>query len=140
MKSKALFFLLPVIMLGVSSKTFSQAKKLISVKIEWQDFNTETFADVSCDQFKDAFKGKKQTKSLENFDSVFEINSLVKYFEKEKLYKSIDVRGIITLNYEKGQTEYCFDQFGHFYKDGTLLSNIPLMEFIKGIIYAKYAR
>ena len=140
MKAKTLFFILPLIILLLTGKVFSQSKKLVSVKIEWEDFSTETVYDVGCSQFRDLFRETKQTKSLDNFDSVFEINSLLKYFTKEKLYKSIDVRGILTLNYEKIQTEYCFDQFGHFYKDGALLSNIPLMEFIKGIIYAKYAK
>ncbi|WP_295674655.1 hypothetical protein [uncultured Mucilaginibacter sp.] len=77
------------------------------------------------------------TKAFDQFKSVLAIDTLVKQFKNEKLYKSIDVRGIITLNYKEKQTEYCFDQFGHFYKDGVLLSNIPLMEFIKGLIYAK---
>lgn len=140
MKAQTLFFILPLILPLVTSKAFSQTKKMISVKIEWEDFSTETVYDVDCSQFRSLFKETVQTKSLDNFDAVFEINSLLKYFTKEKLYKSIDVRGIITLNYENKQTDYCFDQFGHFYKDGVLLSNIPLMEFIKGFIYAKYAR
>ncbi|MBB3058928.1 hypothetical protein [Mucilaginibacter gotjawali] len=140
MKAKTLFFIFPLVLSLITGKAFSQTKKLISVKIEWEDFNTETIVDVGCDQFKDTFKSTKQTKSLDNFDAVFEINSLLKYFTKEKLYKNIDVRGVITLNYKEKQTEYCFDQFGHFYKDGVLLSNIPLMAFIKGLINAKYAR
>jgi hypothetical protein len=140
MKIKALSFICILFFLGAATKAVSQSKNLVSVKIEWEDFNTETFVGVDCDQFRTLFKKSIQTKSLGNIESTLETEDLLKYFTKEKLYKHIDVRGIITLNYKEKQIEYCFDQFGHFYKDGALLSNTPLMAFIKGILYAKYAR
>ena len=115
----------------------AQNQKLSLVKIEWEDFSTETVYDVNCDSFRSLFATTIENKSFNDSLRLSEFNQLLKCFKIEREYKTIDVRGVITFYYQKTKVEYCFDKFGHFYKDGVLTNNKKLMSFITKNLYMK---
>jgi hypothetical protein len=138
---KTLFYnaILIVIMYSISdSNLYAQNRKLTLVKIEWEDFSTETVYDVNCDSFRSLFATTIENKSFNDSLYLSKFNQLIKCFKMEREYKTIDVRGIITFYYQKTKVEYCFDKFGHFYKDGILTNNKKLMSFITKNFYSKH--
>ena len=127
-----------LMVLLLNSKIFAQNRKLSLVKLEWQNFSTQTFHDVDCDSFRSLFKKTIENKSFGDSLYLRKFDQLMKCFRKERKYKTIDVRGIITLNYQQTKIEYCFDIFGHFYKDGVISYNKQLIDFITKNLYSKH--
>lgn len=121
------------------NQAFSQTGKLCSVEIKWEYFGTETVVNVECDQFDSQFLKTKQSHIIRNSKILANLNKLrsTKCFSKETEYHTIDVRGKIIFHYSKLIVEYCFDQFGHFYKDGILTDNRQLWSFITKFIPKK---
>jgi len=121
------------------NEAFCQTGELCSAEIKWEHFGTETVVDVKCDQFDAQFIKTKQSHVIKNFKTLAELNKLrsLKWFNKKTDYKTIDVRGKIIFHYSKSTIEYCFDQFGHFYKDGSLTNNRHLWSFITKFIPKK---
>lgn len=131
MKTLLYSVILVAIMYSISdSNLHAQNRKLSLVKIEWEDLDTETVYDVSCDSFRSLFATTIKNKSFNDSLNLSNFNQLIKCFKMERGYKAIDVRGIITFYYKQTKVEYCFDKFGHFYKDGVLTINKKLMSFI----------
>ena len=85
-------------------------------------FPPKRFYDVNCDSFRSLFATTIENKSFNDSLYLNKFNQLIKCFKTEREYKTIDVRGILTFYYQKTKVEYCFDKFGHFYKDGYLLT------------------
>ena len=124
----------------LNSYTYAQNGKLSLVKLKWQNFSTETIYDVDCDSFTSTFKETIENKSFDDSLYLDKFNQLssIKCFKKERRFKTVDVRGIITFYYPQKKVEYCFDIFGHFYKDGIITYNKKLISFITKNLYSKH--
>lgn len=111
---------------------FAQKASLHSVKIEWESFSTESFRDVSCDDFEYSFLDTRKYCVISKKPELTRLSSLriSKFFKTEKEFKSIDVRGKIIFSYSNSTVKYCFDQFGHFCYRGALFNNKSLWAFI----------
>ena len=124
------FNLLALLMFLLNGNANAQNQKLILVRLEREDFNTETFRDVACAEFKSLFKETIENNIFDDSLYLDKFDHLTKIFNNEERYKTIDVRGIITFNYQLIKIEYCFDKFGHFQKDGVIYYNKELFDFI----------
>jgi hypothetical protein len=117
----------------------AQIRKLDSVKVEFEGFDTETVFDVSCEAFNSTFKATKKIKSFHNNYDLSKFNSLIKEF-KPQTKLSFDVRGAIIYYHEKKATKYCFDVFGRFYKDGRLFYNKKLLIYLTDKMYINHPK
>jgi hypothetical protein len=117
-----------------SMETFAQSQQLRSVKIETEGFWTETIFDVSCESFDLSFKETKKCKFFNNPKDLLKFETMMKNF-KPSTWKSFDVRGTVTYRYNRAVEKYCFDVFGHFYKDGKLYYNKNLLIAISDKVY-----
>lgn len=138
---KAIFRLILLMYLSFLLSTVSRAQinKLDSVRVEFEGFDTETFHDVSCEDFKSSFKGTKKTKRFHQEQEVSKINVLMKGM-KPATKISFDVRGALTCYYEKKNTKYCFDVWGYFYKDGRLFYNKRLLIYLTDKLYTNHPK
>ncbi|MDB5157582.1 MAG: hypothetical protein JWR50_2289 [Mucilaginibacter sp.] len=137
---KPIFIVFLVTTLSISQiVTFAQIRKLDSVKLEFEGFNTETIIDVTCDAFDHTFKNTKKIKLVRDKSNLFEFISQIKTFKKLK-DKSIDVRGKIIYYYGEETSTYCFDIFGRFYKDGKLYYNKNLLIVISNNLYTNHPK
>ncbi|RBQ06724.1 hypothetical protein [Pedobacter miscanthi] len=119
-----------VLFLCFPAGSFAQKQKLKSVKIEWEDFGTESFVAVSCTQFNSQFKNSKQTRLVKAKAEMQAFDNSAKEFVINEGTNSIDVRGLVTFNYSKVRVKYCFDQFGLFYGKGNYFTDKKLMALI----------
>jgi hypothetical protein len=119
-----------VLFLCFPAGSFAQKQKLKSVKIEWEDFGTESFVAVSCTQFNSQFKNSKQTRLVKAKAEMQAFDNSAKEFVISEGTNSIDVRGLVTFNYSKVRVKYCFDQFGLFYGKGNYFTDKKLMALI----------
>jgi hypothetical protein len=119
--------------------SFGQVHKPDSVKIEFEGFNTETFRDVSCEDFATSFLKTKKIKVIYAPSDLSRFELLKSDFKKAK-NRSLDVRGTITYSYGKNSTKYCFDVFGYFYKDGQLYTNKNLLIAISDKTYTNHPK
>ena len=113
-----------------SFTTIAQTKNKLTVKVQVEDFYTETFAAVTCDEFDNMFK---KTKKAVTFNEKKDLNELIvfmKNFNQIDDQKSIDVRGKITFYNHGKETTYYFDHFAIFYSNGKYFKNSPLLHFI----------
>jgi hypothetical protein len=137
---KAFYATLFVLLLTFICKvSFGQVHKPVSVKIEFQGFDKETFADVSCEDFATSFLKTKKIKVMNDSHDLSRFELLKNDF-KEAKNRSFDVRGSITYSYSKASSKYCFDVFGYFYKDGKLYSNKNLLIAISDKIYTDHPK
>jgi hypothetical protein len=124
----------------MSTSAHSQNKKLSSVSIEFEGFFTETIADINCDDFRNVFRHSMKVKLVNDSIGLSRFSLLVTELKEEKKYRSLDVRGIITLHYEKSTDEYCFDKFGYFYKEGIRYHSKKLLRFISDQVYSNHPK
>jgi hypothetical protein len=116
---------------------FGQNRQPDSIKVEFEGFNTETFASVTCDAFDHTFLKTKKVKLIRTGEDLIELESLVTNFKYSK-EKSLDVRGKVTYYYGMKTSKYCFDVFGAFYKDGRLYYNKKLLIAISEYMYSNH--
>ncbi|WP_316847181.1 hypothetical protein [Pedobacter psychrodurus] len=119
-----------VLLLCSPTSAFAQKQKLKSVKIEWENFGTETFVAVSCTQFNSMFKNSKQTRLVKAKTEMLAFVNAARGFVSSAETNSIDVRGVVTFHYRKVRVKYCFDQFGLFYGRGDYFTDKKLMALI----------
>lgn len=135
MKTLSKFSLLIIVSVLLTAKlAYAQKGRLLNVKLEWQDFATESFSDVGCESFEQVFKKTIETRSINDASILTKFHKVSKCFTKETEYKSLDVRGIISLNFGNKKERYCFDKFGHFYKNGSIKNNHKLFTLIKEVM------
>ncbi|WP_139235732.1 hypothetical protein [Mucilaginibacter polytrichastri] len=119
--------------------SYAQPLALNSVKIKWVDFNMEAFANVSCEDLDHSFNdGEKRSKSIFNKKDLLHFQSRLKGLKPIKPLQSFDVRGSVNLIYSKRNVKYCFDVFGHFYKDGNYYFNKQLLIYISDKIFVHH--
>jgi len=106
------------------------SQKLKSLKIEWEDFGTESFVAVSCTQFNSMFKNSKQTRLVKAKAELQAFDNSTKVFVGSDGTNSIDVRGLVIFDYGKVHMKCCFDQFGLFYDKGNYFTDKKLMALI----------
>lgn len=107
---------------------FAQKEKEVIIEIE--DLNTETFADVSCEQFDYVFTKTKEKVIFNQKADCDKLYSFMLGFKKLSDQKSFDVRGKITFLVSGKETTYCFDKFAVFFSNGKYFRNILLLRFI----------
>ena len=116
-----------------------QTRKLESINVTFQGFDTETFADVSCEDFDSAFKDTKRVKVFHNEHDLSQFKLLASGFKPAKS-RSFDVRGNIIYSYNKTTIKYCFDVFGYFYREGKLYYNKKLLIYIADRMYNNHPK
>jgi hypothetical protein len=126
---KALIFS-AVLLLCFPPGSFAQKQRLQSVKIEWEDFGTETFAAVSCTGFNSLFKNSKQARLIKRKSELMAFENSAKGFVRSTESSGINVRGQVTFIYGIVRIKYCFDQFGLFYGRGDYFKDEKLMALI----------
>jgi hypothetical protein len=123
--------------LTMCSTCKSQSDKLEFVKIECQDFDTETFVAISCEAFDGTFTDTEKQAIFHNHQYLETFKSLASGFKLAE-QRSFDVRGTIVYGYKKTAVKYCFDKFGYFYKDGKMYYNKKLLIYISDRIYGNH--
>lgn len=139
MKKIFYILLLTEIIMLLHNCSYAQSLALNSVKIKWVDFNTETVADVNCEDFDHLFNdGEKKSKSIVNKVNLLYFQSRFKGLKPVKPPQSFDVRGSVNLIYGKRNVKYCFNIFGYFYKDGNYYFDKQLLIYITDKIFAHH--
>jgi len=109
--------------------SYSQKSKLLSVKVEYEYFATESFEKIDCGYFSSSFKKSIKIMIFKKKEHLDTIKVLTKRFLLKE--ENLDVRGVITLNYQNKKIRYCFDRFGYFEKNGTTYKNDKLFAFLE---------
>jgi hypothetical protein len=137
---KIAFYTILIVLVSLLYNTVCRAQvhKLDSVKVEFEGFNTETIADVSCEVFDSAFKDTKKIKGFYDKVNLSQFKSLAEDFKQQKEKRALDVRGTIIYHYGITSVKYCFNVFGYFYKDGKLYYNKKLLIAISDKIYKNH--
>ncbi|QKJ32478.1 hypothetical protein HQ865_22840 [Mucilaginibacter mali] len=139
--NKMIYILLSAVgALLVSINSYGQSDSLVSVKVVIAGFDTETFADVSCDMFDHTFKNEKKYNAFSKKSELQHFISLLKEFKSVKALRSFDVRGSVSYNYSKVSNKYCFDTFGYFFKDGKYYFNRNLVIYIQDKVYGNHPK
>jgi hypothetical protein len=134
MKNKlVIIMLLTIIIFTTVCKSYAQDGKLLSVKIEYESFLTESFDNVDCTSFRTAFGNTIHQVVLNRKSCLNEFNQLNELFIKKS--RNMDVRGVITFNYKKNKIAYCFDSHGYFEKDGITFYNKKLIDFLNSKLH-----
>ncbi len=139
MMKKEIYILLAIqVVLPLHNRSYGQSATLTSATIKWVDFDIETIADVSCDDFENSFKDTYKAKFIFNKADLLQFHSLANNFKPVKNMRSFDTRGSIGLIYGKTTEKYCFTKFGYFYKDGNYYFNKQLLILITDKIFANH--
>jgi hypothetical protein len=117
----------------------AQTSKLDSVKVEVEDFDTETVFDMSCENFDSSFRNTKKIMKFNNESDLLKFKGLLKYFKQQKS-RSIDVRGSIIYYYTNKSIKYCFSEFGVFYNNGRYYYNKELLMYITDKFYGHHPK
>jgi len=120
-------------------RSYGQAHKLDSVRVEFEGFGTETPFDISCDDFSRSFKKTKKIKAFYNKDDLSQFELLKKDL-KPTTEQSMDIRGQIIYSYGQSSNKYCFTVFGCFYTDGKQYYNKQLLMFISDKMYGDHPK
>jgi uncharacterized protein YxeA len=129
MNNREILLVVIVAFFILESNTYGQKNKLISIKVEYEYFSTESFERINCNSFYESFKKSIKTVYFKEKDKVKDLSLLVKHFEKNK--EVLDVRGVITFNYKNQNIKYCFDRYGYFERNGITFYNKKLLDFLE---------
>ena len=130
MKRKIIVFALVILTLIIlQNDIYAQKSKLLSAKVEYEYFLTESLERVNCNSFYSSFDKSKKVEIFKDNKKLIEISFLMKKFIKKD--ENLDVRGILTLYYKKHKLKYCFDRYGNFEKDGIVYHNKYLLKFLE---------
>ena len=98
------------------------------VKVDYENFNTFSFAAIDCDSFDDTFMKTKVSKKITD-SLVMKGLEVLKDKLKKKRMRLIDIRGVITYYYSDNSTEkYCFDRYGFFLNENGYYYNKKLLK------------
>jgi hypothetical protein len=138
---KFAFYTILIILLSFlgSSKCHAQSPQLNSVKIEFEGFDTETVIDVSCEAFDYTFKNTKKVKVFYDEQDLSKFKLFASGFKQTKP-QALDVRGVITYNYDKTAIKYCFTVFGSFYSNGKFYYNKDLLIYLSDKVYTRHPK
>ena len=115
-----------ILLIGISTNGQNIKKaKVLSVPL----YVTSTFR-ISCSQFDKSFIKEKKEVLLTEANVLKKIEGYLPMFKPTKL-TGIDVRGKLIICYRGGGDKIiCFDEFGHFFKDGIFYENHDLFNFL----------
>lgn len=114
----------------VNNASYSQTRKLQRVKVEYQNFLTESIDNVDCNSFWIAFGNTIQSKIFDDRSHLRRLNFLRKKF-RNTVKGDLDIRGVVTFDYGKNQIEkYCFDRYGYFERKGMTFYNKRLIKYL----------
>lgn len=115
-----------ILLIGISINGQNIKKlKVVSVPL----YITSTFR-ISCSQFDKSFIKVKKEVLLTETKLLRNVEGFLPMFKPTKL-TGIDVRGKLIICYRGGENKViCFDEFGHFFKDGVFYENPGLFNFL----------
>ncbi|MBX7154143.1 MAG: hypothetical protein U0Y96_07535 [Candidatus Kapaibacterium sp.] len=125
--------------LGINLHANQESKDKVSIEnitIYYTDFQNETFANVSCNDFKSEFFLDLKSIIIYNQKIIADIIMLIKKLEPDTAYEEIDARAKIEITYSYLKKDVlCIDMFTTMLNGQQMKNDEGLIKKIRDIVY-----